>query len=580
MNNMSSETTKPVTNRETSLIGKRVSYYEVKEQIGKGGMAVVYKARDKSLDRYVALKVLSPYLSQDVEFEKRFVREARGVAKLDHPNIVQVYTAGKFDNVLFIAMQYIDGKTLDQLIREKGKFTVNEALDIMLQVSDALEVAHNAGLIHRDIKPTNIMIDNNGRVKVMDFGLSRSVTIDKSLTQTGMYLGTPEYSSPEQCETYNLDNRTDIYSLGVVLYEMLSGRVPHTAETPLSLFRKIVDEKPLPVRELNPSIPSDVAVIVEKMLAKNRDERYSSAKELRLDIQSVLAKREPNKNKPSVFYKTLKVASIVLVILVAIAIFSNIGKKDRSPAGNITKDKDVNSQFLIPAPKEKVKLAILDFKNNGKKEWDWLEDGIPTLLTSALADYKFLGVPSHEEIADKFADINNVNEKIRNNISASIGADAYVWGDIYNVGDDMRINMYLFNGNGSIGLLAYQEDCSDEEIDDIVDKFSRNIIQRLASEPVKLLSGNLDDMKKKYKVEKNNESPNLAPKDEKQFGKPLVDRIKTRYMIRKLIDSLQLDSRARRKVLDELRQKSSAGDEKGLEEMLKRLKGVRDKIKR
>jgi serine/threonine protein kinase len=321
---------RPARVKAESLVGKKVGFYEIMEKIGKGGMSVVYRAYDRSLDRDVALKILPKNISQDPEFEKRFVREARGAAKLDHPGIVQIFAAGKYEDFLFIAMQYIDGETLAELIKAKRRFGPYEALSIILQVADALEGAHKMGIIHRDIKPSNIMIEaSTKKIKVMDFGLSRSITDRKSLTRTHVYLGTPEYSSPEQCQLDDLDERTDIYSLGAVLYEMLTGRVPHVALSTVALFRKIVKEEPLPMRDLNTSIPPSVVKIVQKMMSKDKKDRYPTVSQLKQDILAVLPKlpREvelaPSRK---IGLKTIIVAGLILVIL-GIGFGTILGKK-------------------------------------------------------------------------------------------------------------------------------------------------------------------------------------------------------------------------------------------------------------
>ena len=261
----------------TGLVGRRVGVYDIVEEVGRGGMGVVYRAHDRSLDRDVALKVLLPSVASDPEFEKRFVREARAAARLDHPNIVHVHTAGRFENVLFIAMQFVKGKTLTQFQSgRQGRIDWKEAFGIARQAADALGAAHKAGLVHRDIKPTNIMVDDGGRVKIMDFGLMRSSLNPERITQSGVFFGTPEYASPEQCETSEVDGRADIYSLGAVLYEMLTGRVPHVAETPMALFKKITEEDAQEVTALNPQVPKHAVEVVRKMLARRRDERYAT----------------------------------------------------------------------------------------------------------------------------------------------------------------------------------------------------------------------------------------------------------------------------------------------------------------
>jgi len=270
------------------LVGRVISDYEILRELGRGGMGIVYKAHERSLQRVVALKVLPPSISSDIAFAKRFEREARFAASLSHPNIVAIYAVGKHEDVRYIAMEYIKGKTLTALIREAGRLSVARALEITLQAADALLAAHKVGMVHRDVKPDNIMIDESGRVKVMDFGLARGIHSGTQLTADGAVLGTPRYMSPEQCEGLKPDHRSDIYSLGVVLFEMLTGRTPYPADTPLALMRQIV-ETPLPsLQEISADVPPHVCGIVYRMAAKRPADRYDSAETLCEDIRAYL----------------------------------------------------------------------------------------------------------------------------------------------------------------------------------------------------------------------------------------------------------------------------------------------------
>ena len=234
------------------LIGKVIGSYKIVGQLGKGGMGVVYRAQDMALARPAALKLLPQHLVDDEDVIKRFGREARASARLNHPNIVTIYGVGRHENLYFIAMELIDGKPLDVLIKEKGKFETREALEIIQQSADALAEAHGHGIIHRDIKPQNIMLDKSGRVRVMDFGLALSGFENTKLTATGMTMGTPQYMSPEQWEDSKVDARSDIYSLGITLYEMLAGAPPFDANTPLALMRKVMEDIAPPLSEKNP----------------------------------------------------------------------------------------------------------------------------------------------------------------------------------------------------------------------------------------------------------------------------------------------------------------------------------------
>ena len=227
-------------------------------------MAVVYKAHEESLSRVVALKVIG---------------EAQAAAQLSHPNIVQIYAIGEDDGVHYFAMEYVKGRSLGEVIEQEGFLTAGRALPIIKQAAEALAVAHEAGIVHRDIKPANIMLDGAGHVKVADFGIAQMATATR-MTQSGMLVGTPEYISPEQCRSEKLDGRSDIYALGVTLYQLLSGRTPFDADTPAALVLQIVDG-PIPaVGSLNPTIPADVQHIVAKMMHTDRNKRFQSAEDL------------------------------------------------------------------------------------------------------------------------------------------------------------------------------------------------------------------------------------------------------------------------------------------------------------
>jgi serine/threonine-protein kinase len=267
--------------------------YAVIESVGVGGMAEVYRARDELLGRDVAVKVLNERLSRDRSFVERFRREAQAAANLSHPNIVSLYDYGSDDDAYFIVMEFIDGQGLDVLVKQ-GPLLPERAAEIAADVAKALERAHGAGLVHRDIKPSNIMINSHGQTKVTDFGIVRALGADaeQTMTQTGMVIGTAAYLSPEQAQGSPIDERTDIYALGCVLYEMLTGKPPFTGDTPLSIAYKHVRENPAPPSQLNPDVPPELDAIVLKALAKNPANRYSSAHEMREDLERFLAGKE------------------------------------------------------------------------------------------------------------------------------------------------------------------------------------------------------------------------------------------------------------------------------------------------
>ncbi len=276
------------------LTGKTLGNYQIIERVGKGGMATVYKAYQPALDRQVAVKVIHEQLaSEDIEYVKRFQREAKVVASLRHPNIVQVFDYGVENNLPYMVMEYLDGHTLKaelQALAAKGQpMPFDEVRRIFEAVASAVAYAHSQGLIHRDIKPANIFLTHKGEVILTDFGIAR-VAGGTQYTASGVVIGTPDYMSPEQCQGAHGDARSDIYSLGIVLYEMLTGRVPFEADTPLSVIMKHVSEPPPPPRQINASIPEPVASVLMKTLAKEPDDRYPRVEEVMTALDSAFAK--------------------------------------------------------------------------------------------------------------------------------------------------------------------------------------------------------------------------------------------------------------------------------------------------
>ncbi len=266
---------------ELNLIGRTIGRFEILSELGRGGMAVVYKARQTSPNRIVALKVLPPELSLDRTYIARFRQEADSAAALEHPNIVPIYVVDEEDGLHYIAMKFIDGRTLKEVIHERGMLPLDETIRIIEQVASALDYAHSRGVIHRDIKPSNMMLDRSGWVYLTDFGLARGVGGGGGLTVTGTVMGTPEYMSPEQAQGLpNVGPPTDIYALGVVIYEMLTGRMPFKADTPLAMLVARLQQAPIPPRDFRSDLPLPVEDVIMRALARKPEARYPSAGEL------------------------------------------------------------------------------------------------------------------------------------------------------------------------------------------------------------------------------------------------------------------------------------------------------------
>ena len=275
-------------NLEGKIIGNR---YEIIEKVGNGGMATVYKARDTILNRYVAVKVLRDEFTTDEEFIKRFNTEAQSAARLAHANIVSVYDVGQEYNIYYIVMELIQGKTLKQIIAEEGALPWKWTVNIASQICSALDMAHRNGIVHRDIKPHNIIITEDGAAKVTDFGIAKAVS-NSTITAFGTTLGSVHYFSPEHARGGYTDAKSDIYSLGVVMYEMVTGRVPFDADTPVSVALKHMQEEPIPPIELNERVPMALNEIILKAMKKDTGLRYSSAAEMLKDLNRVM--KDPN----------------------------------------------------------------------------------------------------------------------------------------------------------------------------------------------------------------------------------------------------------------------------------------------
>ena len=280
-----------------------VSHYRIVSKIGAGGMGEVYLAEDSRLGRKVALKVLSADLARNEDRVRRFEQEARAASALSHPNILTIFDIGKEDSTHFIATEFIEGQTLRSVLT-RGRMKVGEVLDIALQAASALAAAHAAGIIHRDIKPENVMVRPDGLVKTLDFGLAKLIeaqapsadsgarTIAKANTDPGTVMGTAAYMSPEQARGQTVDARTDIFSLGVVIYEMIAGRAPFDGETASHVIVSILEKEPAPLTRSSPDAPDELERIVTKSLAKDKDERYQTVKDLLIDLKRLKQRRD------------------------------------------------------------------------------------------------------------------------------------------------------------------------------------------------------------------------------------------------------------------------------------------------
>jgi len=271
---------------EPRVLGNR---YEITKAIARGGMARVYLARDRSLDRPVAVKELVPEFAGDESFVERFRREAQAAANLTHPNIVGVYDWGTQDNTYFIIMEYVDGPVLSKVLRDEGPLHPRRAAELASEMAAALGFAHSRGVVHRDVKPGNVILTSAGQAKVTDFGIARAMSApEENLTQAGSVMGTATYFSPEQAQGLAVDQRSDLYSLGVVLFEMVTGRTPFTGETPLAIAYKHVQDQPPAPSTLVSGLPTGLEAVIMKLLRKRPEDRYANAEELQADLRRFL----------------------------------------------------------------------------------------------------------------------------------------------------------------------------------------------------------------------------------------------------------------------------------------------------
>ena len=272
------------------MVGEVLSdRYELEELVGTGGMSSVYRAHDRLLERKVALKVLHSQYTDDEEYVERFRREARAVASLSHPNIATVIDRGEHEGRQFIVFEYVDGGSLKQLIERRGAAPVATALELAMQIARGLSFAHQQGLIHRDVKPQNVLMNGDGQAKVTDFGIARSLDVKQGMTQTGTVLGTSDYIAPEQAQGQRVDEHTDVYSLGVVLYEMLLNEVPFPGESFVAIAMRHINEEPPSIREKRPDVPLRVEAAVHRAMAKDPEARFQTMGDFCRELEACLA---------------------------------------------------------------------------------------------------------------------------------------------------------------------------------------------------------------------------------------------------------------------------------------------------
>jgi non-specific serine/threonine protein kinase len=434
-----------------SLIGKSVSHYRVDRRLGSGGMGVVYEAEDSQLGRRVALKFLPPELSQNAPSLERFQREARAASALNHPGICTVYAIEQHDGQPFIVMELLEGLTLDRMI-EKGPLQIGQILDLGIQIADALESAHAKGIVHRDIKPANVFVNARGQVKILDFGLAKienagqgghaalaashlqTLAHRDDLTVAGTTLGTISYMSPEQARGQLTDARTDLFSLGTVLYQMATGILPFRGETSAVIFEGILNREPTPVGQANPALPPDLDRILAKALEKDRTMRYQTATDLKTDL--IRLKRD-------------------------------LESGPRHAAG-ITDSRGA-------AKHSKKSIAVLYFENlSGVKEDEYFRDGITEDIITELSKIRGLNIFSRPTVL-AYRDKQVTPAQIGQQLSA-----AYVLaGSLRRAGNRLRINAQLVDTHTDFPLWSERYDREMQDVFEVQDEIARKIAEAL-----------------------------------------------------------------------------------------------------
>ncbi|MFQ5637740.1 MAG: protein kinase [bacterium] len=449
------------------MIGKTISHYKILEELGRGGMGVVYKAQDLKLDRHVALKFLPPHLSQAEEEKKRFIHEAKAASALNHPNIATIYEIDEVDGQLFIAMEYIEGQDLKTSI-DNNQLSIDNVFNYAIQIAAGLRATHAKGIIHRDIKPANILLTEDGTVKIVDFGLAK-LAGHTMLTKEGTTLGTVAHMSPEQGQGAEVDHRTDIWALGTVLYEMITGQPPFAGDYEQAVMYSIMNENPEPVTALRTGVPMELERMVNKALAKRPDERYQQVTDLLVDLKN-LQKSAPSRkstmrpkaaSKAKSKNKTVAAGGVAALLVAASMFWWFRGQEPASPVAVAEQDR---------------KIAVLPFVNiTADPEQEYFCDGMTEQLITNLSRIPELKVIARTSVMR----YKNTQKDIRE-ISRELNAPLIVEGSVRKSSRTLRVTAQLIQADEGIHLWANDYDQELKDVFAIQDSVSRAIAGALA----------------------------------------------------------------------------------------------------
>ncbi len=417
--------------------------YQIIEELGKGGMGKVYKADDIELKEKVALKLIKPEISSDKNTVERFQNELKFARKIVHKNVGRMYDLGKEEGNYYITMEYVEGQDLKGLIRQSGQLAIGTTISIAKQICEGLEEAHRLGVVHRDLKPSNIMIDKDGQARIMDFGIARSLK-GKGVTGAGVMIGTPEYMSPEQVEGKDIDQRSDIYSLGTILFEMVTGRVPFEGDTPFTVGVKHKSEKPVDPREINAQVSQNLSRIILKCLEKDKEARYQSAGEVRSELLKI-AGSLPATEKYAHPKKTMTSKEITVTLGV---------KKILLPALAVIVIAIIAAVVFLFLPKEapvEHSVAVITFENQtGERSYNYLQKAIPNLLITSLEQSNNIRVVTWERMHDLLdqmgkGDVEVIDSDLGFELCRQHGIEAVVLGSFVKAGEMFATDVKVFD---------------------------------------------------------------------------------------------------------------------------------------